>query len=122
MKILHDGKYTKDRDQKKYVYILIRDDLSIVQQGVQIAHAGMLAISRHGGLDEDTRLVVLKVKDQDHLLEYENISLNEGLKFEKFFEPDHKIGWSALSTAPIERNDGRIFKNLPLWSPKETIT
>lgn len=105
-----------DKSTKKYVYILVREDLKVEHQVVQIAHAGMLAVSKHGGLEEDTRLVVLKVRDQDDLLEYERISLDYGLNVEKFFEPDYQIGYSALSTKPISRSEGRLFKKLPLWS------
>lgn len=106
-----------NKDEKDYVYILVREDLTLAQQGVQLAHAGMLAVSKHGGLKEDTRLIVLKVKDQDHLLEYENRSLSEGVNVVKFHEPDYGIGYSALSTAPISRKMGRLFKKLPMWKP-----
>lgn len=114
---INSGKVMVDRDTKSYVYILVREDLTIAQQGVQVAHAGMLAISKHGGLKEDTRLVVLKVKNQQQLLDYFDMSKDNGLKAEKFFEPDYDIFWSAMSTAPISREEGKIFKKLPLWRP-----
>lgn len=111
------GKVEFDKERSTYVYILVRDDLTVAQQGVQVAHAGMLAVSKHGGLQEDTRLVILKVKDQDQLLSYFDMSKNYGLKAERFYEPDYDIFWSAMSTAPISREEGKIFKKLPLWKP-----
>lgn len=109
------GKQIVDKNEKKYVYVLVRDDLTVSQQCVQTAHAAMLAISKHGGLSEDTRLVVLRVNDEAQLLSYFDKTKDYGIKAEKFFEPDYNICYSALSTAPIDRESGRLFKKLKLW-------
>lgn len=62
-KELFEGKNTEGKNEAEYIYILVREDLTLAQQGVQSAHAGMLAVSKYGGLNENTRLVILKVKD-----------------------------------------------------------
>lgn len=116
-KELSEGKNISGREEADYIYILVREDLTLAQQGVQSAHAGMLAVSKYGGLREDTRLIILKVKDQSHLLEYDKLTESIGLKTAKFWEPDHKTGWSALSTSPMSREKGKIFRKLPLWRP-----
>ena len=51
-------------------------------------------------------------------IDQNNLQLKSyGLKAERFYEPDYDIFWSAMSTAPISREEGKIFKKLPLWKP-----
>lgn len=113
-----EGKQGFDKEAAKYVYVLIRSDLTLSQQGVQAVHASMAAIHSHGGLTNDTRLALLTVKDELELLKIEQKCQLNFVAYEKFWEPDHMIGWSALATAPISREQGRIFKNLKLWKPE----
>lgn len=81
----------------------------------------MAAIHSHGGLTTDTRLALLVVKDEAALLKMEQKCQDNFIPYEKFWEPDNMIGWSALSTAPISKEEGRIFKNLRLWNPEKQL-
>lgn len=114
--IKNSGKIAFDKDSVTYVYILIRQDISPSQQGVQAVHAGMQAIHEYKGLERDTRLVLLSVKDEYDLLYWKEKTQDLQINHEVFFEPDNEIGWSALATAPISRREGKIFKKLPKWS------
>ena len=106
-----------DRASARYVYILVRTDLSPAQQTVQAIHAGMQAIGVHGGLKEDTRVSVLAVRTEEELDRWAFVCGQSGVPFEVFMEPDHDIGLSALATAPISAELGRCFKKLPCWQP-----
>lgn len=109
------GKQPFCREQAKYCYVLIREDLSPEQQTVQAIHAAMAATAEHGGLTPDTRLALLSVKDQSHLLTLAGKLEQSGAQFSLFEEPDHGIGFSALATAPGFHRDFRLLHRLPLW-------
>ena len=109
------GKQPFCREQARYCYVLIREDLSPEQQTVQAIHAAMAATAEHGGLTPDTRLALLSVKDQPHLLTLAGQLEQSGARFSLFEEPDHGIGFSALATAPGFHKDFRLLHRLPLW-------
>lgn len=114
---LHPGKAPFDPATARYVYVLVRTDLSPAQQGVQACHASMAAIAAFGGLTDDTRLAMLAVDGPQALNAWiERLEL-KGLDFKAFWEPDHHTGWSALATAPIDRRQGRVFSGLRPWTP-----
>jgi len=108
------GKVPFDRSSARYCYVLVRADLSFEQQAVQATHAGMRAVAEHGNLSEDTRLALLSVKDQDHLLECAGSLVDAGIPFSLFEEPDYSMGASALATAPGPALPLRWLKKLPL--------
>ena len=106
-----------DRATARYMYVLIRTDLTPAQQTVQAIHAGMQAVAQHGGLTHDTRLSLLSVHSLEELEEWARRCHEQGISFELFHEPDHDIGWSALATAPISAEQGRVFRRARLWTP-----
>lgn len=109
------GKQPFCREQAKYCYVLVRDDLTPEQQTVQAIHAAMAATAEHGGLTVDTRLALLSVKDQSQLLALAGKLEQQGARFSVFEEPDHGIGFSALATAPGFHKDFKLLHKLPLW-------
>lgn len=116
-----NGKAPFEKEEAQYVYVLVRSDLSVSQQGVQAVHAGMAAIHKHGGLTDQTRLAMLSVQDECELRRYAEKASEAGLDFEIFWEPDNNTGWSALATAPISRKQGKIFKKLSMWNPEREL-
>ena len=86
------GKQPFDRKAVTYCYVIVRQDLSLEQQMVQAIHAAMAATSDHGGLQSDTRLAVVAVKNQAQLLEWAGRLERQGIAFSLFQEPDHGIG------------------------------
>lgn len=112
-----EGKVAFDKQEARYVYVLIREDLTPAQQGVQAVHAAMSAIHKYGGLTEDTRLAMLSVRDAKALEGWLEKLGRRGVPHQAFFEPDHGIGWSSAATAPISAEQGKIFRSLRLWDP-----
>lgn len=110
------GKKAFDRNLASYLFAAVRSDLSAVQQGVQLCHATALAAA-NGGLDPDTRFVLVSVKNKDELLLLAASLAEDGIAFDLFEEPDYQIGPSALATHKIKFKSGKRFSRLPLWSP-----
>lgn len=109
------GKVPFDKAAATYSYVLVRRDLSLEQQLVQAVHAGMKAVNDHGQLCPDTRLAVLSVRDQAHLLACAGELHDAGIGFSIFEEPDYAMGASALATAPGPALRLRCLKKLPLF-------
>lgn len=117
----YDGKAPFQKEEAKYVYVIIRTDLSLAQQGVQAVHAGMSAIHEFGGLTDDTRLAMLSVENEEELEEWAKKLEIKGINFKMFWEPDNNTGWSALATAPLSKQEGKIFKKLGRWNPEQEL-
>lgn len=111
------GKQPFDRASAQYCHVLVRTDLSLAQQAVQAIHAAMTCVSEHGGLTDETRLVLLAIPDQQSLLDWSDKLGARGIAHSLFEEPDHGIGSSALATAPGLLSERRCLGRLPLWSP-----
>lgn len=109
------GKQPFDRQAATYCYVAVRKDLPLAQQVVQAIHAAMAATADHGGLTPHTRLALLAVDDEAHLLALASRLGREGVAFSLFDEPDHGIGASALATAPGPHARFRALRRLPLW-------
>ncbi len=108
------GKAPFDRQTASYSYVLVRSDLSLEQQMVQAIHAAMKSVGDHGRLQDDTRLALLSVKDQAHLLQCAGELADAGIPFSLFEEPDYAMGASALATAPGPALRLKCLKKLPL--------
>lgn len=121
MYLKYEGKAPFEKSEAKYVYILIRSDLSLAQQGVQAVHAGMAAIHEFGGLTDDTRLAMLSVNNEAELEFWAKKLEMSNVNFKAFWEPDNNTGWSSLATSPISREEGKIFKKLPRWNPEQEL-
>ena len=50
----------------------------------------------------------------------ERLEMN-GINFKIFWEPDNNTGWSALATAPISRQEGKVLKKLMRWNPERDL-
>ena len=106
MYLKYEGKAPFEKSEAKYVYVLIRSDLSLAQQGVQAVHAGMAASHEFGGLTDDTRLAMLSVNNEAELEFWAKKLEMSNVIFKAFWEPDNNTGWSSLATSPISREEG----------------
>lgn len=109
------GKQAFDRSEASYLFAAVRQDLPPAIQGVQLCHATATAAAA-GGLREDTRFVIVSVKDQEQLLELARQLDHDGVAFSMFEEPDYGIGYSALATHVAGVKTGKRFSRMPLWS------
>lgn len=107
---------------KKWVYVIVRADIPLAHQIVQSNHASFeCGLKYNQYLSETSSLIVLYVKDKDHLIkEYEKIS-NLGINLTKFHEPDWDYGFTAFASDPVSINERKIFKHLPLWKGVENV-
>ena len=103
-------------NQKPYVYVIIRRDISIEQQAVQIGHAALEAGRALYAADEPiASLIVLEVPDKTGLLAAADRLKRYDIAFELFFEPDFGMGESALATRPVRGKERYLFKAWGLY-------
>jgi hypothetical protein len=102
--------------------VLVRTDIPLADQIVQVGHACLEAGFKYQKPDETINLIVLCVNSENHLLaSIEKLDLR-GIRFVVFHEPDDQMGFTAASTEPLKSIHRREFRNFPLWkSSREVI-
>lgn len=99
------------------VYALIRTDLALADQIVQIGHACWEAGRRCGAAGSAPRLVVLEVPTQPALSDaLEELRL-AGIVATAFVEPDRGLGLTAACTEPVSA-PRRFLRRGRLWRPE----
>jgi hypothetical protein len=96
----------------KYIYVIVRNDLSSPQKAVQSCHASMESsrkFLKQG--DEHPSVIILVVKDEKRLHKLAN---DVPYKFVKFFEPDIGNQMTAIATEPIAGEQRDFFKRFQL--------
>lgn len=110
-----------------YVYVVVRQDLSVPQQAVQSSHA-VLEMHRqfNGVLREHPSIIIVGVKNEQKLKEVIGrlVSHNK-FRFTTFQEPDIGNQFTALASEPIYGADRQFFKGFKLIdgfssAPKKT--
>ena len=104
--------------EKKYVYIFVRQDISIPQQLVQASHAAHESGLAHSASTSLNSIVIFGAKDKPELE-----SLLDRFRAEidchAFFEPYKDTGLTAFATPPLPESKRDIFKGFKLWQPKQ---
>ena len=98
-----------------YVYTFIRKDLAINHQIVQACHSALEAGSEFKEAGKIPNLVLLELKDQEHLYNTEDFLKSHGIRFHNFFEPDNDIGHSSITTEPLTKEQKKVLSNFRLW-------
>lgn len=103
-------------EDKPYVYLLIRTDISFEQQLVQVAHAAFEAGQDFARPAQTASIVMLAVPDRAALeAAAKRLSLR-GIEHHLFVEPDFGMGSSALATRPISQKSERyLMRKYPLY-------
>jgi hypothetical protein len=105
------------------VYVMVRIDIPIHQQLIQVGHACFNS-GRHfgeGQHDDGPNLVVVIASDEAELSEWaeraeKKIPIQRWSDAEDYGQGESSH-MTAFATAPIGRNQGRkLFWNVPLWS------
>ena len=95
-----------------YMYLFVREDLSVPQQIVQGSHA-TFEIGRFTTEDISPNLVLIGVKDVYGLQRIEEMLNEHSIPYHQFYEPD--IGeFTAISTTPISGDVRSVFKRFSL--------
>lgn len=100
--------------EKKYVYVVVRTDLSLPQQLVQAAHAAHEAGLLAEPSAEPSSLIALQVPNKSSL-EKALSKLNEHVRCVPFYEPDNNEGLTAFASEPIPPEQRKIFSKYQLW-------
>ncbi len=99
------------------LFVLIRKDLSVAQQGIQAGHAVAEWCKRwqfYGNQDWDNQtLVYVTVPNLEHLHIWMRKCTQNGLVGTGFKEPDINNEITAIACL----TDGNLFDKLPLWDP-----
>lgn len=101
--------------ETKYVYVLVRKDLSLSQQTVQSCHAAIEAARRFITTEQvHPHLVLCGVKDEE-ALKKEVCRLEAfGIEFACFYEPDRSNELTAIATAPVVGEQHRLCERYKL--------
>jgi hypothetical protein len=96
-------------------YVLVRRDIPLVDQIVQVGHA-CLEAGRAFEQPSNGNMVVLSVKTEEQLLRTVATTEQAGLKWALFYEPDDQMGHTAACSAPVAGPDARrLFRKFELW-------
>ncbi len=91
--------------------MLVRTDIPLAQQIVQVGHACLEAGRRFAWPEEPCHLVVLAVPTlADLQIAVERATL-AGIRLAHFGEPDDSLGLTAACTEPLNAPLRRLFRN-----------
>jgi hypothetical protein len=103
-----------------FVYLIVREDLSLAQQVVQASHAAVEA-ARHL-IPPDLihpHIIVCAAGDEPALWRQLHRLQRHGVRFRAFFEPDRGNELTAVATEPVFGQTRRLFRNLRLLTPEQ---
>jgi len=102
-----------------HVYTFVRKDLPINHQIVQACHSALEAGSSFKKCGDIPNLVLLQVEDEDHLDKTSELLFDKKIRFHKFYEPDNDMGFSSITTEPLDAETKKALSNYKLWrAPK----
>jgi len=99
---------------------LIRIDIPLADQIVQVGHVCLEAGHRFEQPQEPCRLVLLSVASEKQLQVVVEQAELSGVRCVVFYEPDDNLGWTAACTEPVTGINRRVFRRLPLWQADAT--
>jgi hypothetical protein len=98
-----------------YSYVLVRRDIPLADQIVQVGHA-CLEAGRVFEQPPDSNMVVLSVGTEERLLRAVASTEQAGLRWALFYEPDDDMGHTAACSAPVSQPDTRrLFRKFEMW-------
>ena len=101
---------------KKFVYVFVRQDLSIQQQLVQAAHAAHESGLAHDSSGTSHSIIIFGTKNKEQLESLFHRFRPE-IECHPFFEPYKDTGLTAFATKPITSEHRHHFKEFKLWKP-----
>ena len=98
------------QNNREYMYVFVRQDLSVPQQIVQASHAcAYVGDSFH----PDTSIVLLECPNKKHLDFIANYLADNAVKYRMFYETDINEH-TAIATEPLSGEIRDIFKGFAL--------
>lgn len=102
-----------------HMYLFVRQDVSLRQQSVQSNHVSFLAGRVLASTTGTPNLVYIGVPSQAALRAVMDMCTQNGIAFEKYEEPDHGMGLSAVITVPVGADKRSVFSGFKTWKPIE---
>ena len=100
---------------KTYMYIAVRRDLSVAQQVVQSVHAAIEACwPIHYDDLEHPSVIVLGVKSEESLNNFEKYVYDQNFHYETFREPDRNNEKTSVAVYAVGECDRHLFKKFQL--------
>jgi hypothetical protein len=100
--------------------VLVRTDMPLADQMVQVGHACLAAGRQFEQPEQPCQLGLLSVSSEKQLQMVVEQAELRGVCCAIFDEPDDNLGWTAACTEPINGLSRRVFRRFPLWRPAET--
>jgi hypothetical protein len=111
---------------RKYIYVVVRTDIPLADQIVQVGHACFEAGIKFGV--PDCHMVLLQTNSEHNLNATNQMLIDYGIQSVVFYEPDSifedstdPMGNTALCTEPLRGKQRMAFQDYSLWSPGATI-
>ena len=102
----------------QYCYVLVRRDIPLPDQIVQVGHACIDAGRKWPqDLRDDTHLVLLSVADREELDQALMRLEHKEIPYTVFDEPDDNLGYTAACTAPLTGKVRHAMRAYSLWNP-----
>ena len=98
--------------------MLVRVDIPIADQIVQVGHVCLEAGRRYMGSGATPNLVLLGVACERQLLDALGRLDARGIGYAVFHEPDDQMGYTAACTEPLSAERGAEFRRMRLWKEK----
>ena len=113
-KLQHKGKQIINYlFEKPYIYVLVRNDLSIPQRAVQASHA-CIESAKKFLTKEHPSVIICSVKNENVLENACAYLDNNNIKYERFLEPDIDYSLTAIASEPLYTTDRKIFSKFQL--------
>lgn len=97
----------------RYMYLFIREDLSIPQQIIQTAHATDELSKRIEPTESTNFMVLFAAKCEEELIKIAEWLKSHSIDFELFFEPDIQA-YTSIATEPLVGSKRELFKGFKL--------
>ncbi len=101
-----------------YAYVLVRTDIPLADQMVQVGHATLEAGGKFT-YPPHTHMVLLQVPCQKTLLKHVERLERHGIASCVYWEPDDDMHHTAACFQPIAGDQRKLFAALNLWGNPE---
>lgn len=96
-------------------YTFIRMDIPIQHQITQACHSAIQAGAEFLSPEQIPYLITLQAKDQEHLFQIKEFLEYCNIRYYMFFEPDNNMGYSSITTEPLNKEQSKKLSNFKLW-------
>lgn len=96
-------------------YTIIRTDIAIEHQITQACHSAIQAGAEFLNPKDIPFLITLSIDDKDSLIKTADHLTAKGIKFHMFFEPDNDMGYSSITTEPLNKEQSKALSKFKLW-------